>query len=87
MRVPAVKRADGGREDRPQFDMLAVFEAVVNAVAHKDYSLSGFKVHLRLFEDRLEIYSPGMLVNTMTTDSLLYRRAARNEVLTSLLAR
>lgn len=87
MRVPAMKRADGGREDRPQFDMLAVFEAVVNAVAHKDYSLSGFKVRLRLFEDRLEIYSPGMLVNTMTTDSLLYRQAARNEVLTSLLAR
>ena len=87
MRVSAVKRADGGREDSPQFDRLAVFEAVVNAVAHKDYSMSGFKVRLRLFEDQLEIYSPGMLVNTMTTDSLPYRQAARNEVLTSLLAR
>ena len=87
MKVSAVKRADGGREDRPQFDMLAVFEAVVNAVAHRDYSMPGSKVHIRLFDDRLEIYSPGMLVNTMSTDSLPYRQAARNEVLTSLLAR
>lgn len=87
MKVSAVKRADGGREDRPQFDMLAVFEAVVNAVAHRDYSMPGSKVRIRLFDDRLEIYSPGMLVNTMSTDSLPYRQAARNEVLTSLLAR
>lgn len=87
MKVSAVKHADGGREDRPQFDMLAVFEAVVNAVAHRDYSMPGSKVRIRLFDDRLEIYSPGMLVNTMSTDSLPYRQAARNEVLTSLLAR
>lgn len=87
MRVSAVKHADGGREDLPQFDMLAVFEAVVNAVAHRDYSMPGSKVRIRLFDDRLEIYSPGMLVNTMSTDSLPYRQAARNEVLTSLLAR
>ena len=87
MRVSAVKHVDGGREDRPQFDMLAVFEAVVNAVAHRDYSVQGSKVRIRLFDNRLEIYSPGMLVNTMSTDSLPYRQAARNEVLTRLLAR
>ena len=87
MKVSAVKHADGGREDRPQFDMLAVFEAVVNAVAHRDYFMPGSKVRIRLFDDRLEIYSPGMLVNTMSTDSLPYRQAARNEVLTSLLSR
>lgn len=87
MRVFAVKHVDGGQEDLPQFDMLAVFEAVVNAVAHRDYSMQGSKVRIRLFDDRLEIYSPGMLVNTMSTDSLPYRQAARNEVLTSLLAR
>lgn len=87
MRVSVVKHADGGREDRPQFDMVAVFEAVVNAVAHRDYSMPGSKVRIRLFDDRLEIYSPGMLVNTMSIDSLPYRQAARNEVRTSLLAR
>jgi len=87
MRVAARKRPDGGREDLPQFDMLAVFEAVTNAVAHRDYSMAGVKVRLRLFDDRLELYSPGMLPNTMTPESLPFRQAARNEAVTSLLAR
>jgi len=87
MRVAAFKRAQGGRVDLPQFDMTAVFEAVTNAVAHRDYSMAGAKVRLRLFDDRLEIYSPGMLPNTMTPESLPYRQSARNEALTSLLAR
>lgn len=64
-----------------------VFEAVTNAVAHRDYSMAGAKIWLRLFEDRLEIYSPGMLPNTMTPESLPFRQAARNGALTSLLAR
>ena len=67
--------------------MRAVFEAVTNAVAHRDYSMPGSKVRLRLFDDRLEIYSPGMLPNTMTTESIALRQAARNEAITSLLAR
>ncbi|MFC4259616.1 ATP-binding protein [Marinobacter lacisalsi] len=87
MQVAAQKTESGGREDLPQFDMLAVFEAVTNAIAHRDYSMPGSKVRLRLFDDRLEIYTPGLLPNTMTTDSLPYRQAARNEAITSLLAR
>ena len=87
MQVAARKGAVGGREDLPQFDMLAVFEAVANAVAHRDYSMAGSKVRLRLFDDRLELYTPGLLVNTMTPESLPYRQAARNEAITSLLAR
>lgn len=87
MRIAALKHVDGGREDLPQFDPLVVFEAVTNAVAHRDYSMAGAKVRLRLFDDRLELYSPGMLSNTMTPESLPFRQAARNEALTSLLAR
>lgn len=87
MRVAAYKREQGGRQDVPQFDMLAIFEAMTNAVAHRDYSIAGAKVRLRLFDDRLELYSPGMLPNTMTPESLPFRQAARNEALTSLLAR
>ena len=70
MRTVAFK--DRGRRDRPQFDMTAVFEAVVNAVAHRDYSIHGSKIRLRLFSDRLEIYSPGTLPNTMTIENLPY---------------
>ena len=87
MQVAARKGAMGGREDVPHFDMLAVFEAATNAVAHRDYSMAGSKVRLRLFDDRLELYTPGLLVNTMTPESLPYRQAARNEAITSLLAR
>lgn len=87
MKIGAYKRAEGGRVDVPQFDMLAVFEAVTNAVAHRDYSMAGAKVRLRVFNDRLELYSPGMLPNTMTPESFPFRQAARNEALTSLLAR
>lgn len=78
---------DQGRLDMPQYDMTAVFEALVNAVAHRDYSMHGSKIRLRLFSDRLEIYSPGAIPNTMTVASLPYRQSARNEVLTSLLAK
>lgn len=78
---------DQGRHDRPQFDMTAVFEAVVNAVAHRDYSIHGSKIRLRLFEDRLELFSPGAIPNTMTVESLAYRQSARNETLSSLLAK
>ena len=85
MRVSASK--DIGRRDAPQFDMTAVFEAIVNAVAHRDYSIYGSKIRLRLFADRLELYSPGAIANTMTVDSLPYRQAARNEAITSLLAK
>lgn len=85
MRVAATK--DMGRHDLPQFDMTAVFEAVVNAVAHRDYSIHGSKIRLRLFADRLELYSPGAIPNTMTVESLPYRQAARNEAITSLLAK
>lgn len=76
-----------GRKDLPQYDMTAVFEALVNAVAHRDYSMSGARIRLRMFCDRLELYSPGALPNTMTVDSLPFRQASRNEAITSLLAK
>lgn len=76
-----------GRHDLPQYDMTAVFEALVNAVAHRDYSIHGAKIRLRMFADRLELYSPGAIPNTMTVESLPYRQAARNEAITSLLAK
>ncbi len=87
MRVGARKGLEGGREDLPQFDLLAVFEAMANAGAHRDYSMHGSKIRLRLFDNRLELYVPGMLANTMTPEHLPHRQVARNEAITSLLAR
>ena len=85
MTVAAVKRP--AREEFPQFSERAVFEAVVNAVAHRDYSIYGSKIRLFQFADRLEIYSPGALPNSLTVDSLPLRQATRNELITFLLSR
>ncbi len=75
------------RSEWPQFSERAVFEALVNAVAHRDYSMAGARVRLHLFGDRLELCVPGGLVNTLTPDSLHLRQANRNELIVSLLAR
>ena len=75
------------RTEHPQFSERAVFEALVNAVAHRDYSAAGARIRLHLFGDRLELYVPGGLANTLTPDSLHLRQANRNELLVSLLAR
>ena len=84
-RVSGKKKS--GRVDFPAFDITAVFEAVVNAVAHRDYSLHQSKIRLRMYSDRLEIFVPGQLPNSVTPDVLAYRQHARNEVVTSLLAK
>ena len=74
-----------GRVEVPQFHPRAVFEAVVNAVVHRDYSLADAKVRLFLFDDRLDLYSPGALPNTLPIDAMRQRQATRNETLASLL--
>jgi predicted HTH transcriptional regulator len=85
MRVSAIK--DPGRIETPQYSLNAVFEAIVNAVAHRDYSIYGSKIRLHIFSDRIELYSPGSIPNTMTVESLPLRQSTRNELLSSLLAR
>lgn len=85
MRVYGVKEM--GRIDIPQYSMTAVFEAVANAVAHRDYAVQGSKIRLHMFADRLELFSPGGLPDRLTVEDLPYRQAARNQLLCSLLAR
>ena len=85
MRVEASKVA--GRQDVPQFDTTAVFEAVTNAVAHRDYSQVGSHIRLLLFANRLEIRSPGGLANGLDVESLAERQVARNSTIASLLAK
>ena len=75
------------RIEHPQFSERAVFEALVNAVAHRDYSVAESRIRLHLFGDRLELYVPGALANTLAPDSLHLRQASRNELIVSLLAR
>jgi ATP-dependent DNA helicase RecG len=85
MQVPAKKEL--GRVDFPQYSLRAVFEALVNAVAHRDYSIAQGRIRLHLFRDRLELYSPGSLLNSMTVESMQMMSMPRNEVISSLFAR
>ncbi|MES2770762.1 MAG: ATP-binding protein [Pseudomonadota bacterium] len=85
MQVPADKNLR--RIDHPQYSLRAVFEALVNAVAHRDYSVSGGRIRLHLFKDRLELYSPGALLNSMTLEAMQVMSMPRNEVIASLFAR
>ena len=74
-----------GRVETPQFSARAVFEAIVNAVVHRDYSIENAKIRLFVFDDRLELYSPGALPNTLPIEAMRNRQATRNETLASVL--
>ncbi|MFN7588138.1 MAG: ATP-binding protein [Planctomycetota bacterium] len=78
---------DGARRnDRWDYPEAAVREAIVNAVAHRDYTILGIDVDLAIFADRLEITSPGRLPNTVTVDKMRAGyRASRNELVKEVL--
>ena len=85
MRVGAQKTP--ARVDLPQYSLEAVFEALVNAVAHRDYSIKGSRIRLSMFADRLELNVPGSLPNNLTIADLPMRQSTRNEAIVSVLAR
>lgn len=85
MRVSSRKTPE--RENIFQYSETAVFEAVVNAVAHRDYSMSSRRIRLSMFKDRLEIDSPGQLPNGMTIEGMEASQATRNEVIASVFGR
>jgi len=58
------------RKDRSEYPVAVIREAVVNAVVHRNYSIVGSKVQLFIFEDRLEIRSPGKLPNAVNLDRI-----------------
>lgn len=51
------------REEIEEYPVAAVREAVVNALIHRDYQILGSEVHIDMYDDRLEVYSPGGMVN------------------------
>ncbi len=77
MRVEAVVNGLK-REERPEYPRFAVREALVNAVCHRDYRLSGRRVEIRMYEDRLEVISPGGLPGYITLDNIVEEHFSRN---------
>ena len=74
------------REERPELPEEAIREAVVNALAHRDYR-SAANVQVYVFKDRLEIVSPGGLPAGMTEADLGIKSVPRNPLLFGMLHR
>lgn len=87
-RIATAARIDGLlRTDIPEYPRAAIREALLNAVAHRDYSgfVRGSQVQVKLFADRLEVHSPGGLFGDVTVETLEERQSTRNRRLMQLL--
>lgn len=69
---------DGKFQTVPEYPEFAWFEGLVNAVTHRDYSFRGDYIRISMFDDRMEIISPGALPNIVTLDNMRTTRYSRN---------
>ena len=84
------KKTGTGRVEMPEYPEQAVHEALVNALIHRDYMEIGSEVHIDIFDDRMEIYSPGgmfdgSIVQNLDTDYVASKR--RNPVIADIFSR
>jgi len=59
-----------GRQEMPEYPERAVLESCVNALIHRDYLEYGSEVHIDIFDDRIEIYSPGGMIDGTMVQNL-----------------
>jgi len=63
-------------------------ETIINAAVHRDYSIEGNQVRVLIFDDALQVRSPGGLTNSMTLDKIRgYNHETRNPLLAQFLRR
>ena len=80
--VTAVLEDGARRVEKPTYPDEVIREAVVNALIHRDYLLANTDIELAIYEDRLEIISPGKLPNGITPERMRAgTRASRNQLL------
>ncbi len=75
------------RHDIYEIPMTAIREAIVNAIIHRDYSISGTNIQVEVHADRVEISNPGGLPTGFSTAMLGKRSVRRNEVISELFHR
>lgn len=78
----------GMREDRAEYSIAAIREALLNALVHRDYSVhtEGQPIQLQIFSNRIEITNPGGLYGRLTVDQLGNTQPdTRNPVLISMM--
>lgn len=84
------KKTADSRIEMPDYCERSVFEAIVNALIHRDYLVLGSEVHIDIYDDRLTIYSPGgMADGTRIQERDIYNISStrRNPVLADIFAR
>jgi predicted HTH transcriptional regulator len=84
------KKVGNGRVEMPEYPEQAVHEVIVNALIHRDYMEIGSEVHIDIFDDRMEVYSPGgmfdgSIVQNLDTDHVASKR--RNPVIADIFSR
>ncbi|MEL7597902.1 MAG: ATP-binding protein, partial [Clostridiaceae bacterium] len=72
------------RIDEYEIPLVAVREAISNAVVHRDYSISGADIKFAIFDDRIEITSPGLLPKTLDIEDI---KMGRSEIRNKMIAR
>lgn len=75
------------RQDVPEYPMNALREAITNAVMHRDWFIEGANVFVEIYEDRIEVVSPGGLPKGVTLAELGTKSVRRNALIADLLHR
>ena len=84
--MTAVLEDEVRRVERPTYPVEVIREAVVNALIHRDYLLANTDIELAIYENRLELISPGKLPNGITPERMRAgTRAARNQLLKDMM--
>ena len=84
------KKTANSREEMPEYVERSYHEALVNAIAHRDYLIYGSEVHIDIYDDRMEIYSPGGMPDgsiIQDRDPLTVPSTRRNPVLADIFNR
>ena len=74
----ALDKKTGTFQIVPEYPEFAWLEGIVNAVTHREYAMSGRYILVSMYDDRLEIESPGKLPNIVTVDNIKETRYSRN---------
>jgi len=74
----ALNASSGKFQIVPEYPEFAWLEGIVNAVAHREYAMSGSYIKVSMYDDRLEIESPGKLPNIVTVENIRETRYSRN---------
>ncbi len=70
---------------KTEYPIEATREVVINAIAHRNYSIHGSNIRIFIFDNRIEVYSPGRLPNTITLNNILYAQQTRNHFIVRIL--